>query len=395
MQGILFIVFALIALTFGQSSLNRDAGGCCFYRKANFQDEIRCTSESFTILDVNKNIKGKETVNKDGIASFFCTERYSAAILSENDRLEELVDCGDVVNETTSAIPTVNVTVGECIQRRCCFYTGASKDGIEFCLNTDEAPVAELARVQTNGSFAVAECLEAWKVTGQTPEGKVVNVGCGETFDLEAKTVFTKLVTSPCAGARAVMESIDDTFGDEFAVDQAVADMDVAGEALEEQQVDQAVTEFSDDLAADFAEQQVDQAVSDQVADEVVFDENTADQAFGEEFVDQAVFDESFADANVDQLDQAVSDQVVDEVVFDENTADQAVFGDEFVDEESDFLVDEFADQAVSDDFVGDEFADQAVGDADIDPSFVEEGYDNAFTDESFSDFEADAFENY
>jgi hypothetical protein len=416
MQGILLFLFALFAVISAQAIARPDSGaGCCFFRKANFQDEIRCTSEPFTIADVNSAIRGKETVKKDGIGSFFCTQTYSAAI-QNNAVIEELVDCGDVVNETTSPIPVERIEVGECIQRRCCFYTGKDKDGDEFCINTDESPADELPRVQAAASFAVAECLEDWKIVAHARDGKVINIACGETLDLPAGTIFTRVTTSPCARPRAEMETVEDPI--DVALDQAVLDAteefvvdplvdQVVDEALDqavvestedsiaveqieqvtESVVEQAVADFDHDL--DLLDQVVDQAVVESTEDAVVVDpqvDQVVDQA-----LDQAVLDfEDPSLAEQQQVDQAVFDELVlDDVQFLDSEVDSAV-----LDFEDPSLADQQVDQAIFDDqFFEADPLDQAVmdeasfGDANIDPALVGEGYDQAFMDESFSDF--------
>jgi hypothetical protein len=395
MQGILLFLFALFAVISAQAIARPDSGaGCCFYRKANFQDEIRCTSEPFTIADMNAAVKGKENVKKDGIGSFFCTESYSAAI-QNNAVIEELVDCGDVVNVTTSQIPVERIEVGECLQRRCCFYTGRNKDGDEFCVNSDESPADELPRVQSAGSFAVAECLEDWKIVAHGRDGKVINIGCGETLDLPASTVFTRLVTSPCARPRAEMEVVLDSI--DAAVDQAVFEELVADPQVDQvfdQALDQAVVESTEDAIA------VDQQVTESVADQAVVDYDHELDLQIDQVLDQAVVESTeetvIADPQVDQvIDQAVLD-------FDDPSlaADQAIL-DELALDDAQFLeADQAVDQAVLEfddpSFAADQQfleADQAVmdeasfGDANIDPALVGEGYDQAFMDESFSDF--------
>jgi len=386
MQGVLVFLFALVAINYAQDV---GTGGCCFFRQSNFVDEIRCTSSSFTISDATNKAK---TV--DGIGSFFCTERFSAAILYQT-KLQELVDCGDVVNLTISQIPTDSVTVGECMKRRCCLYTGKNKDGNEYCVNTDAPPAGELPRVQATDRFVVVECLAEWQTTIQVTGGKVIQVACGETFDMPANDLLiTSITTKPCAGPRAIAEAVVD-YDDEFAdqtisefegaenADQAVSEFNdddfvALDQAFSDLALDQAVTDYEDEFVA------LDQAVTDYEDEFVALDLAVADYE-GEEFVDDAAFEDQYVDQYADQA-------VVDADWADVPVVDAAAFEDQYADQYVDQAVyettEEFVDEATVDAF------DQAVGD-NYDAAVGEEYVDQAFVDESFSDYQEDDFDNY
>jgi hypothetical protein len=438
MQGVLLFLFALIAVSCARSLQEDNGGGCCFYRQEGFQDLIRCTSEPFTIAELTPNGKKSE-----GIRSFFCTDTYSASIQGANGKIEELVDCGDVVNVTTSPIPTWSVAVGECLQRRCCFYTGRNKDGDEYCVNADGAPVDELPRVQANGKFVVAECLAEWSSTVHVTGGNspVINIGCGETFDIPsaASLTITRIETSPCPvgdfaddveddNSQAVAEAVEDTYVEQSwggavgdaSVDAAVGDAEFA-EAFDEQYVDQSVDQLAVDQFADQAvsDTYVEDTNADQFADQAVSDtyvEDTNVDQFADQFADQAVSDTYVEDTNADQFaDQAVSDAYVEDTNTDQfvqaeyfdaavvdEVADQDVFSADVptvteqavYEMESDFVADGNYDAAFSDaSFSVDQSVDLAVADFnDIDQASADQ-----FVDESFSDADQlnDQYDNY
>jgi len=285
------------------------------------------------MTDVSKGKPG-------GIKSFFCTDFFSAAILNKGS-VAELVACGDVVNETTSPIPVESVTIGECLQRRCCFYTGKNKDGNEFCMYADATIKAELDEAQKDAKFAVGECVEDWKATLYFVGGKTTSVDCGVTLDLTGQT-YDRIVLSRCPTlSSAVFEAVDDPEGfvDGFQADQAIGDNFQADQAFVDNfQADQAI---GDSFQADQAFVdgfQADQAIGDNFqTDQAFVDDFQADQAFGDNFqadqafVDSFQADQAFQDADLGDFDaQAVADsfeQAFEGQVFvDSNEADQVDF---------------------------------------------------------------------
>jgi len=268
---------------------------------------------------------------------------------------QELIDCGDTIPETLLPIPVDSVTIGPCLARRCCFYSGQNKDGNEFCMYTDTTVASELTNAQSE-AFLVGECVQEWKAELTVVNGGKVNIDCGVTLDLNAQTKYSKISLTPCAAPKAEAEVVEDTFvADELVdtfQDQAVADANV---------------EVADDLLA-FDE--ADLAVADanvELADDQLLADASLDQAFADVANDDASF--AVADANVDDellafnhdgesadfADQAVAD-FSDEDLFAGDYNDQAVM-DAF-DEE---FLDNFADQAIGDNF------DQVFGDQDFD----------------------------
>jgi hypothetical protein len=221
-----------------------------------------------------------------GIKSFHCTEFFSAAILNKGD-VAEFIGCGDVVNETISPIPVDNVTVGECHQRRCCFYTGANKDGNEYCMYADTSVPEELSQSQSP-PFLVGECTQGWKATLYHKGGiKKTEVDCGVTLDLPTPAdTFDRIVLARCPSpVRAEEEFVVDTFGadeDNFA--------DLA--------LDDNTENFADVQNNELDSFQTDQAISD-VAFDQTFElegDDFADQAFAsfnteEDFADQAIYE--------------------------------------------------------------------------------------------------------
>jgi hypothetical protein len=371
MQGVLLFLFALIAVNCAQE----DDGGCCFYRDINFENEIICTNEPFTIADVSQN-KNAE----DSIQSFFCTDTYSAAIQSQGGKTEQLLECGDVLDIALKKIPTVTVSVGKCLRRRCCFYTGQQKDGDEYCINVDASPADELERVQKGGKFKVVECMADWSTTIKVNDvkngPKSLEVACGETFDIlnSADLTIIDIKTTPCEvedsleNSQAIAEAIDDT-SDEFAADQAVTDA-VADEFAGDQ-FDAAVGDVQFEEA--FDEQYVDQSV-DQFAEQLAVDQFAADQAVADA-------SEIFA-AEVPTVAQAVYEGE-DDFVADGNI--DAAFAD------ASYSVDQSVDLAVAD------FNDAAFADAAVTDAAVADASADQFVDESFSDADQldDQFDNY
>jgi len=221
-----------------------------------------------------------------GIKSFHCTEFFFAAILNKGD-VAEFIGCGDVVNETISPIPVDTVTVGECHQRRCCFYTGANKDGNEYCMYADTSVPEELSQSQSP-PFLVGECTQGWKATLYHKGGiKKTEVDCGVTLDLPTPAdTFDRIVLARCPSpVRAEEEFVVDTFGadeDNFA--------DLA--------LDDNTENFADVQNNELDSFQTDQAISD-----VAFDQTF--ELEGDDFADQAVF-ENFETVD-DGYDQAFS----------------------------------------------------------------------------------------
>jgi len=370
------LLFAVIAVVLAQDRDNRE-GGCCVFAGKNFTNEINCTSAPVILIP-----KGV------GIQSFYCTERYSCAILLE-DRIQELVDCGDTVPETTSltGIPADRVTIGECLDRRCCSYTKEDKSGDEFCINGNDVTPAEIARVQTNGTFRVIECVLNWRAS-LTVHGRAqeIQVLCGETVDLPPNTRITKLVTTACSGSAAIDGDEGDFSTDEFAATADQFDNTFAA--------DQAV----DDVESydQFVDVQLDQAVGDNF--ETFDDESFVGDAASADQFDQAVDDVESYDQFVDvQLDQAVGDNF--ETFDDDSFVSDAASADQFestfaADQAVDQFTDAQFDQAVGDNFetfdddsfVGDAQLDQAVADMAVDEEFVDGSYETGL-DEQFDQF--------
>jgi hypothetical protein len=325
------LLFAFTAVALAQQTAA--SGGCCFYSGANFTGEIRCTSEPSVAIS-----------SAVGIRSFYCTEQYSAAILHSvqngaPEAIQELVDCGDTVDETTSAIPVSRITIGECLERRCCCYTGEAKNGDEFCINGNDVATAELQRVQTNGTFRVAECVAAWRAVVLVLNAPNIEIQCGETLDIPAGTRFTGITTYACPVVRSAAVEEEGFSADQFVADAAT--------------VDQFDNTFAADQAVDeFADVQFDQAAVDNFEtfddDSFVGDAASADQFESTFAADQAV--DQFTDA---QFDQAAVDNFE---TFDDDS------------------------------FVGDAQLDQAVADMAADEQFVDASYESGL-DEQFDQF--------
>jgi hypothetical protein len=367
MQGAL-IIFALITFVCAQQAPpSLPPGGCCFYHDKGYQGEVACTSSAFTIAELN--FPAKATFK--GIQSFFCEEGWSAAIISK-DQPQELIDCGDTVPETTTPIPTDRVTIGPCLQRRCCFYSGKNKDGNEYCIYSDASVEAELKNAQSE-PFLVGECLQEWKAELTGKNGKL-NIDCGVTLDLDAKNSYDKITLTPCTPPKAEIELVENTMGDNFDdtfQDQAVVD----------------TFEGEDDLAfTDANEGDADFAVSDADNVEMLNDD---------EFLADASLDLAFADANDDESFAMTdfNDDVEAEFQDFNHDGEGADFTDQaFADFEEDDLFGDYNDQAVMDAFneefpelMEDQFVDQAVSD------FDQEGdnFDEVFEED---DFAADTF---
>jgi len=344
MQGAL-IIFALITFVCAQQPSALPPGGCCFYSDKAYQNEVACTNAPFTIAELN--FAGKATFK--GIQSFFCEDGWSAAIVFKGEA-QELVDCGDTVPETTTHIPTDTVTIGPCLQRRCCFYSGKNKDGNEYCMYAGTSVEAELKNAQSE-PFLVGECLQEWKAELTGKNGKV-NIDCGVTLDLDGKTNFDKITLTACAAPKAEGEAVENTLGEEL------------------------VDTF-----------QADQAVDDELAAFAVADMSVEDQLLEDSFTDAAVDDTSFAVADTNAEDELLAfnhgaegdDFAADQAVADQAVADQAVT--DFSDE--DLFVGDYNDQAVMDAFDEqfiDNFADQAVGD-NFDQVFGDQEFDAAVQD--------------
>jgi hypothetical protein len=356
MQGAL-VIFALISFVCAQQL---PPGGCCFYAEKAYQNEVACTNSAFTIAELNFPTKA----NFKGIQSFFCEEGWSAAIVSK-DKPQELVDCGDTVPETTSPIPTDRVTIGPCMQRRCCFYSGKNKDGNEYCMYADTSVEAELKNAQSD-PFLVGECLQEWKAELTGKNGKV-SIDCGVTLDLDAKNTYDKITLTPCSAPKAESEDVFDTMGDDSFdatfQDQAVADT-FEGEDAE-------LAEFNDDdFQADFA----------------VADENVEMLYDDDEFLADASLDQAFADFSEEDLlqdfdhDGTGSDDFADQAFADYNDEEQ------FVGDYNDQAVMEAFNEelafAEEDEFAGDQYVDQAVADESFDQ---EDNFDQVFEEEEFA----------
>jgi hypothetical protein len=360
MQGAL-IIFALISFVCAQQA-SLPPGGCCFYSEKGYQNEVACTNAAFTIAELN--FASKATFK--GIQSFFCEEGWSAAIISK-DQPQELIECGDTVPETTTPIPTDRVTIGPCLQRRCCFYSGKNKDGNEYCMYADSSVEAELKGAQSE-PFLVGECLQEWKAELTGKNGKV-NIDCGVTLDLDAKNSYDRITLTPCSAPKAEIEAVVDTFGDNFDdtfQDQAVVD------TFEDEDLGFVDVSNEEDFQADFA----------------VADAENVEMLNDDEFLADASLDQAFADAN--EEDFAMADFNEDDALA---TAD---FNDEeFQDFNHDVEADFAADQAFADYEGEDEFADQFVGDYndqavmdafnDEFPEFLEE---DQYVDQAVSDFD-------
>jgi len=349
-------------------------GGCCFYSDKGYQNEVACTNAAFTIAELNFASKA----SFKGIQSFFCEEGWSAAIVN-NDEPQELVDCGDTVPETTNPIPTTRVTIGPCLQRRCCFYSGKNKDGNEYCMYAGSSVEAELKNAQSE-PFLVGECLQEWKAELTGKNGKV-SIDCGVTLDLDAKHNYDKITLTPCSAPKAESEEIVDTLGDNF----------------EDTFQDQAVMDTFETEDAAFVDYNVDE---DFQADFAVADAENVDMLTDDEFLADASLDQAFADANDDETAFAMADfndedefQDYDHIDGEADFADQA-----FADYEEDLFVDDFVgdynDQAVLEAFVEenpelfeeDQFVDQAVADFDVEGT---DNFDQVFEED---DFAADTF---
>jgi len=374
MQGLLVLLFAFTAVALAQQTAA--SGGCCFYSGANFTGEIRCTSEPSVAIS-----------SAVGIRSFYCTEQYSAAILHSvqngaPEAIQELVDCGDTVDQTTSAIPVSRITIGECLERRCCCYTGEAKNGDEFCINGNDVATAELQRVQTNGTFRVAECVAAWRAVVLVLDAPNIEIQCGETLDIPAGTRFTGITTYACPVVRSAAVEEEGFSADQFVADAAT--------------VDQFDNTFADQAVDEFADIQFDQAAVDNFEtfddDSFVGDAASADQFDNTFAADQAV--DEFADV---QFDQAAVDNF--ETFDDDSFVGDAASADQF---ESTFAADQAVDQFTDaqfdqaavdnfetfddDSFVGDAQLDQAVADMAADEQFVDASYESGL-DEQFDQF--------
>jgi len=375
MQGAL-IIFALITFVCAQEAAKLPPGGCCFYSDKAYQNEVACTNSAFTIAELN--FASKPAFK--GIQSFFCEEGWSAAIVHK-DQPQELIDCGDTVPETSSPIPTDRVTIGPCLNRRCCFYSGKNKDGNEYCMYSEASVEAELKNAQSE-PFLVGECVQEWKAELTGKNGKV-NIDCGVTLDLAATNSYDKITLTPCTPPKAEAEIVENTLGDNLDdtfQDQAVVD----------------TFESEDDLAfADFNE-------DDFQGDFAFADAEDVEMLNDDEFLGDASLDQAFADANDDEA-LALTD-------FDDETEFQDFNhgGDDFTDaafadfedtdaafadfEEDDLFVGDYNDQAVMDAFAEensdfqeeDQFVDQAVSDFD-----QEDNFDQVFEED---DFAADSF---
>jgi hypothetical protein len=297
-----------------------------------------------------------------GIQSFFCEDGWSAAIV-HNNQPQELVDCGDTVPETTIPVPADRITIGPCMQRRCCFYSGKNKDGNEYCMYAEASVEAELKNAQAE-PFLVGECLSDWKAELVGKNGKV-NVDCGVTLDLDAKNTYDKITLTPCKAppvkAAAETELVLDTLGeDDFDAtfqDQAVADTFEGEDEFAE-------FETEDDFQGDFA----------------VADENEEEMLNDDEFLADASLDQALADvANDEDLNHGLEEEFADDF------ADQA-----FADFDEEEFVGDYNDQAVmdafneelafseEDEFAGDYF-DEAVADEE-----EEDNFDQVFEEEEF-----------
>lgn len=349
MQGAL-VIFALITFVCAQTTSSVPPGGCCFYSDKAYQNEVACTNAGFTIAELN--FASKATFK--GIQSFFCEDGWSAAIMSKGEA-QELIDCGDTVPETTTHIPVDSVTIGPCLQRRCCFYSGKNKDGNEFCMYTESTVEAELKNAQSE-AFLVGECVQEWKAELTGKNGKL-NIDCGVTLDLDGKNNYDKITLTPCAAPKAESEAIEDTFVAEELVDtfqdQAVADanVEVADDLLSFDEADLAVADANVELADDqlLADASLDQAITDVANDDASF-------AVADANVDDELLAFNHDGTDADFADQAVADFSDEDLFAGDYNADQAVM-DAF-DEE---FLDNFADQAVGDNF------DQVFGDQDFD----------------------------
>jgi len=351
MQGAL-VIFALISIACAQQL---PPGGCCFYADKSYQNEVACTNSAFTIAELNFASKA----NFKGIQSFFCEEGWSAAIVSK-DQPQELVDCGDTVPETTTPIPVDRVTIGPCMQRRCCFYSGKNKDGNEYCMYADTSVEAELKNAQSD-PFLVGECLQEWKAEMTGKNGKVT-IDCGVTLDLVATNTYDKITLTPCSAPKAESEDVFNTMGDDSFdatfQDQAVADTFEGEDEF---------AQFNDeDFQADFA----------------VADVDNVEMFNDDEFLGDASLDQAFADVNEEDLLQD----------FDHDGTGPDDFADQaFADYNDDEFVGDYNDQAVMEAFNEElafaeedvEFAgDQAVADESFDQ---EDNFDQVFEEEEFA----------
>jgi hypothetical protein len=354
MQGAL-VIFALISFVCAQQL---PPGGCCFYADTAYQNEVACTNSAFTIAELNFPSKA----NFKGIQSFFCEEGWSAAIVSK-DQPQELIDCGDTVPETTTPIPADRVTIGPCMQRRCCFYSGKNKDGNEYCMYADSSVEAELKNAQTE-PFLVGECLQEWKAELTGKNGKV-SIDCGVTLDLDAKNSYDKITLTPCGAPKAEIEDVVNTLGDDSFdatfQDQAVAD------TFEGEDVEFAQFNDEEEFQADFA----------------VADVDNTEMFYDDEFLADASLDQAFADVNEEDLLQEfdhTNDDFADQAFADYNEEDQ------FVGDYNDQAVMEAFNEelafAEEDAYAGDQYFDQAVADESFDQ---EENFDQVFEEEEFA----------
>jgi len=355
MQGAL-VIFALISIVCAQQAANLPPGGCCFYAGKSYTDEVACTNSAFTIAELNFAKKSEFK----GIQSFFCEDGWSAAIVN-NDQPQELVDCGDTVPETTTPIPTTRVTIGPCMQRRCCFYSGKNKDGNEYCMYSESSVEAELKNAQSE-PFLVGECLQEWKAT-MTGKHGTTTVDCGVTLDLDAKNSYDKITLTPCgAKPKAEAEDVQDTMGED-AFDATFQDQAVADTFEGEDEF----AEFNDEDFGDFA-------VADENVEMLNDDEFLADASLDQAFADVANDEDLLQDFNhngedVDFADQAFADYEDEQFVGDYN--DEAVM--EAFNEELAF--------AEEDEFAGDVEFDQAFADESFD---LEDDFDQVFEEDEF-----------
>jgi hypothetical protein len=357
MQGAL-IIFALITFVCAQQAAQLPPGGCCFYSDKGYQNEVACTNSAFTIAELN--FPSKATFK--GIQSFFCEEGWSAAIVHK-DQPQELIDCGDTVPETTTHIPTERVTIGPCLQRRCCFYSGKNKDGNEYCMYAEASVEAELKNAQSE-PFLVGECLQEWKAELTGKNGKV-NIDCGVTLDLDAKHSYDKITLTPCSAPKAEMEIVENTMGDNFEEidtfqDQAVVD-------TFETEDDAALADFNEeDFQGDFA----------------FADAENVEMLNDDELLADASLDQAFADAN-DEEALAMTD--FNEEEFQDYNGEDVEFADE---NSHEALADyEGEEEFVEDQFVGD-YNDQAVMDAFAEEFGAELLEDDQFVDQAVTDFD-------
>jgi len=332
-------------------------------------------------------------------------------MLGDDNSIRELVDCGDSIPDTTSptGIPVARITIGECLQRRCCCYTGVNKDGDEYCLNGNDSPADELVRVQTNGTFRVCECVASWRATISVNAKPNIEIQCGETIDLPPSTRFSKVVITACPAVRdgAVVDTDGEFIIDEF--DAATADVDFQfDQAVDEAdfqfdqavdevdfQYDQAFDEFADvqyDQAIDeFADVQFDQAVDefadvqyDQAVDEADFQYDQAFDEFADVQYDQAI--DEFADVQFESFadDSFVGDAATADQFESTFAADQAV--DQFTDSQFDQAVGDSFETFADDSIVGDAQLEQAVADMAVEEEFVDATYETGL-DEQFDQF--------